>query len=194
MLQCYDKIDIYIDDIRIVSHKHKYKKVDSSLTVVDTIFPIDIFSNKLKSSLAIDNKYCNNFKLKTSPNYNDGNFINVHILNDCNWKDFIISWNNWLYTDLSSSIYSVDLKFDLKISNLTSANITFDDYSGKKMSVNLLDYVKHDNKDWQQVRIPMKKFPIRNSEINLKEIKSIIFSFTENTNLKIDNIKLTKKI
>ena len=36
----------------------------------------------------------------------------------------------------------------------------------------------------------MKKFPIRNSEINLKEIKSIIFSFTENTNLKIDNIKI----
>ena len=95
---------------------------------------------------------------------------------------------------MSSSIYGVDLEFDLKISNLTSANITFDDYSGKKMSVNLLDYVKHDSIDWQQVCIPMKKFPIRNSEINLKEIKSIIFSFTENTNLKIDNIKLTKKI
>ena len=95
---------------------------------------------------------------------------------------------------MSSSIYGVDLEFDLKINNLTSANITFDDYSGKKMTVNLLDYIKQDNISWQQVRIPMKKFPIRNSEINLKEIKSIIFSFTENTNLKIDNIKLTKKI
>ena len=93
---------------------------------------------KLKSSLAIDNKYCDNFKLKTSPNYNDGNFINVHILNDCNWKDFAISWNDWLYTDLSSSIYGVNLEFDLKIEKFSNTMISFDDYSGKKMSVRFI--------------------------------------------------------
>ena len=50
LLQCYDKVDIYIDDIKIVDHKHNYKKISSSsLSIKDTILPIDIFSEKLSS-------------------------------------------------------------------------------------------------------------------------------------------------
>ena len=46
--------------------------------------------------------------------------------------------------------------------------------------------------EWKRVKIPMKKFPIYSSNIDLKIIKSVIFSFSDDTKLKIDDIKLIK--
>ena len=42
------------------------------------------------------------------------------------------------------------------------------------------------------MKIPMKKFPIYSSNIDLKIIKSVVFSFSDDTKLKIDDIKLIK--
>ena len=193
LLQCYDKVDIYIDEIKIVEHKHNYKKFSNDLTIYDTIYPVNIFSDKNVTSWGLDNIYCENFKILNKKNDLRGDYIDVNISDNCNWRDFAISWNNWLYTDLSSSIYAVDLEFDLKINNLSKAIISFEDYSGKKMSVSLLDYIEiSDFKEWNVFKVPLKKFPIRSSKINLKEIKNIIFSFSDDADLKIDNIKLTK--
>ena len=44
---------------------------------------------------------------------------------------------------------------------------------------------------WQTIRIPMKHFPIRESAIDLKRIKNIVFAFEDKAKLQIDNIKLT---
>ena len=61
----------------------------------------------------------------------------------------------------------------------------------KEQNFDFSEYVqKSDYSDWNNVKIPMKKFPIRSSKIDLKKIKSIIFSFAEDSKLKIDNIKL----
>ena len=191
LLQCYDKIDIYIDDIKIVEYKHDFKKFSSNLTVYDTIMPVNIFIDDQKSVWGLNNIYCDNFSVKNDIKYSNGNYIDVVISEECDWKDFAISWNQWLYTDLSSSIYDIYLVFDLKINNLSNATVSFEDYNGKKMGVDFSEYVqKSDYSDWNNVKIPMKKFPIRSSKIDLKKIKSIIFSFAEDSKLKIDNIKL----
>ena len=191
LLQCYGKIDIYIDDIKIVEYKHDFKKFSSNLTVYDTIMPVNIFIDDQKSVWGLNNIYCDNFSVKNDIKYSNGNYIDVVISEECDWKDFAISWNQWLYTDLSSSIYDIYLVFDLKINNLSNATVSFEDYNGKKMGVDFSEYVqKSDYSDWNNVKIPMKKFPIRSSKIDLKKIKSIIFSFAEDSKLKIDNIKL----
>ena len=191
LLQCYDKIDIYIDDIKIVEYKHDFKKFSSNLTVYDTIMPVNIFIDDQKSVWGLNNIYCDNFSIKNDIKYSNGNYIDVVISEECDWKDFAISWNQWLYTDLSSSIYDIYLVFDLKINNLSNATVSFEDYNRKKMGVDFSEYVqKSDYSDWNNVKIPMKKFPIRSSKIDLKKIKSIIFSFAEDSKLKIDNIKL----
>ena len=191
LLQCYGKIDIYIDDIKIVEYKHDFKKFSSNLTVYDTIMPVNIFIDDQKSVWGLNNIYCDNFSIKNDIKYSNGNYIDVVISEECDWKDFAISWNQWLYTDLSSSIYDIYLVFDLKINNLSNATVSFEDYNGKKMGVDFSEYVqKSDYSDWNNVKIPMKKFPIRSSKIDLKKIKSIIFSFAEDSKLKIDNIKL----
>ena len=110
----------------------------------------------------------------------------------CNWKEFGISWNDWLYTDLSSSIYGVYLEFDLKLDEYQKTKISIEDYNGKKMKIDLAKYINTAKNDkWQKIRIPMKKFPIRESAIDLKRIKNIIFAFEDKAKLKIDNIKLT---
>ena len=44
LLQCYDQVDIYIDDIKIISYNHNYKKITNSLTVRKSTYPINIFS------------------------------------------------------------------------------------------------------------------------------------------------------
>ena len=192
LLQCYDKVDIYIDDIKIIQHKHNYKKISSSLSIKDTTLPIDIFSEKLNSSFGI-NDYCQNIKINSDLDYSNGYYIDVDIDNEkCNWKKLGISWNEWLYTDLSKSIYGVFLDFDIKIENFSSPKVFLEDYNGKKMYINLLKYINAKKiNNWQKIRIPMKDFPIKKSKIDLKRIKSIIFDFSLDDKLKIDNIKLT---
>ena len=116
----YDKTpphnDIYIDDIKIIPHEHNYKKISSSLSVKETVLPINIFSEELSSAWGISNDYCGNIKLSSDLSYPSGRFIDIDIDKDkCNWKEFGISWNEWLYTDLSSSIYGVYLEFDIKL-------------------------------------------------------------------------------
>ena len=192
LLQCYDKVDIYIDDIKIIQHKHNYKKISSSLTIKDTTLPIDIFSEKLNSSFGIDD-YCKNIKIGSDLDYSNGYYIDVDIDNEkCNWKKLGISWNEWLYTDLSKSIYGVFLEFDIEIENFSSPKVFLEDYNGKKMHLNLLKYINSKKiNNWQKIRIPMKDFPIKKSKIDIKRIKSIIFDFSIDDKLKIDNIKLT---
>jgi len=193
LLQCYDKVDIYIDDIKIIPHEHNYKKISSSLSVKETSLPINIFSEELNSAWGISNDYCGNIKLSSDLNYTSGKFIDIDIdKNKCNWKEFGISWNDWLYTDLSSSIYGVYLEFDIKLDEYQDTKISIEDYNGKKMKIDLAKYInKAKNDKWQKIRIPMKKFPIRESAIDLKRIKNIIFTFGDKAKLKIDNIKLT---
>lgn len=193
MIQCYAKVDIYIDDMKIIPHEHNYKKMSSSLTVKETEFPINIFSEELNSSWGINNDYCGNIKLNSDLNYTSGKFIDIDIdKNKCNWKEFGISWNDWLYTDLSSSIYGVYLEFDVKLVEYQGTKIAIEDYNGKKMNIDLSKYINTAKNDkWQRIRIPMKKFPIRESSIDLKRIKNIIFAFEDKAKLKIDNIKLT---
>ena len=84
------------------------------LTVYDTIMPVNIFIDDQKSVWGLNNIYCDNFSIKNDIKYSNGNYIDKD-LEDCDWKDFAISWNQWLYTDLSSSIYDIYLVFDLKI-------------------------------------------------------------------------------
>ena len=130
-------------------------------------------------------------------NSNDksGTYIDVNIdfdQNNCDWNEFGISWNNWLYTDISNSIHGVFLQFDIQLDKCKEAKISIEDYGGKKMWVDAMNYVKSSSKDeWTQVRIPLRKFPIRNSSIDLKRVKSIVFSFQDKTKLKLDNIILT---
>ena len=193
LLQCYDKVDIYIDDMKIIPHEHNYKKISSSLSVKETALPINIFSEELNSAWGISNDYCGNIKLSSDVNYTAGKFIDIDIdKNKCKWKEFGISWNDWLYTDLSSSIYGVYLEFDIKLDEYQDTKILIEDYNGKKMKIDLAKYInKTKNDKWQKIRIPMKKFPIRESAIDLKRIKNIIFAFEDKAKLKIDNIKLT---
>jgi len=193
LLQCYDKVDIYIDNMKIIPHEHNYKKISSSLSVKETALPINIFSEELNSAWGISNDYCGNIKLSSDVNYSAGKFIDIDIdKNKCNWKEFGISWNDWLYTDLSSSIYGVYLEFDVKLDVYQDTKISITDYDGKKMDIDLAKYINKTNNDkWQKIRIPMKHFPIRGSAIDLKRIKNIIFAFEDKAKLKIDNIKLT---
>ena len=193
LLQCYDKVDIYIDDIKIITHDHNYKKILSSLTIKNTALPINIFSEKLNSAWGINNKYCDNITLGSDIDYDGGNYINIDIdEKQCNWKELGVSWNDWLYSDISNSIYGVFLEFDINVQNYSNTRISFEDYSGKKMKLDLNKYMSLENSDqWQKIRIPMKEFSIRKSGIDLKRIKNIVFAFEDKTKLKIDNIKLT---
>ena len=112
LLQCYDKVDIYIDDITIVPHQSNFKKLEDNNVVYDSILPINIFVDDIESSFGLDSKYCDNFKIEKSNN-NSNKYIKIETnFNKCDWNIFGISWNKWLYTDLSHSIYDVYLTFD----------------------------------------------------------------------------------
>jgi len=196
LLQCYDKVDIYIDDIKIVPHQHNYKKLSPSLAIKESILPVEIFTEKLNASWGINANYCDNIIINSDTSYPDGTFIDINIDNStCTWNEFAISWNNWLYTDLTKVIYGVSLEFDVYCKDYKEKKISFEDYDGKKMTILLDKYIKNISIDkksaWNKVKIPLIDFPIRKSAIDLERIKDIIFTFDDKISMKIDNIKLT---
>ena len=193
LIQCYDKIDIYLDNIKIIPYSHEFRKTPSNLTVKEKNLPINIFTDNLESSFGINEDYCLNILLNNDKEYPDGSFIDVNIeMNSCNWNKLGISWSNWLYTDLSENIYGVFLEFDINIINNLNSIVSFEDYNGKKTSLNISKYLdKKRSQEWQKIRIPIKDFPIRKSNVDFKKIKNLLFVFSDNTKLKIDNIKLT---
>ena len=192
LLQCYDKVDIYIDDITIVPHQSNFKKLEDNNVVYDSILPINIFVDDIESSFGLDSKYCDNFNLEKSNN-SSNKYIKIETnYNKCDWNIFGISWNKWLYTDLSYSIYDVYLTFDLRLYKETEMKIYFEDYNYKKMYIDSKNYIQNSKlNDWQKIRIPMKNFPIKDSKISLREIKNIGFEFGKINKLDIDNIILT---
>ncbi|MDG1718974.1 MAG: hypothetical protein P8H17_04020 [Flavobacteriales bacterium] len=192
MMQCYAKVDIYIDNIRIIPHVHKYKRMNPNLIVKDSVLPIDIFSENLKSSFGINEKYCKNIILNSEESYDDGNYLDIDVNEEeCKWNQLGVSWADWLYSDLSGNIYGVYLEFDVKVYNNSETRIIFEDYNGNKISLDMETYINENKlQEWQKIRISMRHFPIRKSNINLKKIKSLVFDFGDKTKLKIDNIKL----
>ena len=183
LMQCYDKTDVYIDNMKIVRHEHHFKKHKPHLYVQDTIFPLDIFTGELDATWGINEQYCDNFTLNS-------NSIYVEVEEGgCEWNQFGLSWNKWLYTNLSESIHGVNLRLNAEIANCPGASIALEDYSGKKMEVQLMDFAKVG--EAKEVKIPLRSFPIRKSEIDLKRIKSIVFTFENGTEMKLSNIRLT---
>ena len=94
--------------------------------------------------------------------------------------------------DISRNIKKLDLVFDLKVNKAQNFTISFEDYTGKKLSYQIdKNDIKKDNK-WNKVQIPLYRFPIRKSNVDLTKIKQIHFAFNYNTEISIDNIKLIK--
>jgi len=191
LLQCFDATDVYLDNINIIRYEHDYGRLENNLTVYDSIGPIKIFEDSLIGSWGIDINGCLNFSTKKGGSENT--YIDVKTdSSTCDWLDFGISWNNWLYTDIRKNIKKLNLEFDLKANKAESFVISFEDYAGKKMSYQLnKNDIKQDNK-WGLVQIPLYYFPIRKSNVDLTKIKQIHFAFNYNTEISIDNIKLTK--
>ena len=189
LLQCYDATDVYLDNIKIVKYSHPYKRLEDNLTVYDSVSPISIFTNSLKGAWGIEGKACASFSIKQ-----EGLNKYISVKTDslsCDWLDFGISWNNWLYTDIRKNIKSFNLNFDLKGQSLKPFTISLEDYSGRRLSYTYKDS-SFSRPDWTSVSIPFYRFPIRKSKIDLTKIKQIHFEFAYDTDLCLDNIQLTK--
>ena len=190
LLQCYDATDVFIDNMKIVKYDHNYARLDDTLTVYDSIGPVNIYSNDLSGAWGIDIKKCSTFSTKTIGN---NSYISVNTdSSNCDWLDFGISWNNWLYTDISTNIKKLNLVFDLKAKKAENFIVSFEDYSGKKLSYEIKKSDINDDNQWKKIKIPLYRFPIRKSQIDLTKIKQVHFAFNYNTEIGIDNIKLTK--
>ena len=190
LMQCYDATDVYIDEIKIVKHENKYKRLEDNLTVFDSIGPITIFEDSLISSWGINHPKCSNLSIKKS---NGNTFIEINTDSmSCDWLEFGISWNNWLYTDISRSIKDLSLDFEMKNEKMKPFTISLEDYSGVKSSYVISEQKTTSNSKWTVFSIPLYRFPIKKSKINLTKIKQIRFEFAYQTKLNLDNIKLTK--
>jgi len=190
LMQCYDATDVYIDEMKIVKYENKYKRLEDNLTVFDSIGPIVIFEDSLFSSWGINHPKCSNLSIENS---NGNTFIKVNTDSmNCDWLEFGISWNNWLYTDISGSIKDLNLDFEMKNEKMKPFTISLEDYSGTKSSYVISEQKATSGTSWASFSIPLYRFPIKKSKINLTKIKQIRFEFAYQTKLNIDNIKLTK--
>jgi len=189
MLQAFNKVDVYIDEIRLVPFDFKYKKVPAQLTIQDTIFPINILDVNKEAIFGIDERYCSNFKINP-----EKKSINISIESDiCDWKNIAISWNSWMYTDLSNDFKRLFLEMEFNEVSYKPFDIVFEDYNGKKMSLSSEEGRKYTKGLSRKISLSFKQFPIRKSKIDFKRLKQISFSFEEDTNIELTKLYITKK-
>ena len=103
---------MYLDNIKIVRYEHDYERLEDNLTVYDSISPITIFQDDLNGSWGVDINDCLNISTKKNQTGNSYIYIKTDS-SYCDWLDFGISWNNWLYTDISRSIKTLNLVFEV---------------------------------------------------------------------------------
>ena len=102
-------------------------------------------------------------------------------------------YENVKYVGNNGTIISDNIRFDLKTKKAEDFVISFEDYSGKKLSYVIKKTDIKNNKEWRKIKLPLHKFPIRKSKVDLTKIKQIHFAFRFNSEIDLDNIILTKK-
>ena len=108
----------------------------------------------------------------------------------CGWSKWGINWNDW-YSINFRGVLSSNLSFRVKMLQPASFEIKIEDFNGHSASISIDSTEFIHSEDWQQIKIPLSKFEIRERNLITDRIKQIVFIGYGRGNLQLDDLKIS---
>ena len=203
------KGSIHLDDIRIVSHQHNYKKSNENFRKTFTEQPINIGTEK-EYWWGINPRYSNNFTFISNTEFTSelalkkqkviklpsvlSEALNVTFNANKNqiWNNFGFAIYKWKHVDLATIYSSSAIQFKIKANKIPKLKTTILSYSGKTRAIHTVVTEKNYSKiqeGYYKVCIPLKSFS-NFKQLNWSDLKEIRFKLLENSNFKIGDFKI----
>ena len=112
----------------------------------------------------------------------------------CDWIEFGISWNKWEPVNILDQAGKATLSFEVQTSQVSQIEVGFDNYSYQNVFLALDEKYVGPEKEtgWSTVRVPLKDIFAQTKDMNLENIKQLLFRFQGKGEAAIDNIRLVK--
>ena len=200
---------IHLDDIKVVQHKHNYRKYVESSTKTYTKHPFSIGVGK-EHWWGINPEYSNNFSFiskdefssnfisktkrhpETSLETSEALAVTINSHKKQIWNNFGFAIHNWKRVDVSSIYRTSAVQFKIKADSIPKLSSTIRCYSGKTRAIHKIlsesNYSKIKEGHYN-VCIPFKSF-VNFKKLNWNTLKEIRFKILENSNFEIGDFKI----
>lgn len=158
-----------------------------------------VFVNSTVDVWGLEKDACKEFT--SVPDEGNGQAIKLQWnKSSCDWVGFGIGWDGWSPKDLSSITESGAFFFDVKAVNerATIPTLIFllEDYGGKMsagvVGSHCMERYPIDS-EWQEFQLTLDRFDLRESGIDLTNIKQLVIEFQGAGDIIIDNIRIGPK-
>jgi hypothetical protein len=110
---------------------------------------------------------------------------------NCTWAKWGINWNSWYQVNLRGVTNDVQLEFKLKTDNNAQFKILLEDFNGKSVELYSTNPKEKTNNEWQTLSIPLKDKEAVRSNLQLDQIKQLLFEGISSGEVQITDIKIT---
>ncbi len=196
---------IHLDDIKVVQHKHNYRKSAENSTKTFTKHPFSIGMKK-EYWWGINPKYSNNFtfiskeefssnfisKKKKHPEISEALAVTINSNKKQIWNNFGFAIHNWKRVDVSNIYRTSAVQCKIKADSIPKLSSTIRSYSGKTRAIHKIlsenNYSKI-KEGYYNVCIPFKSYT-NFKTLNWNALKEIRFKVLENSNFEIGDFKI----
>jgi hypothetical protein len=186
----------FLDEIKLIDFsKEKYQKMRAE---VEAMKPKGDFNQIIykpgkleEDAWAVGKNACHTLVEKKDAQLNEYIFWNFSTEN-CNWAKWGINWNNWYQINFRGITDDAQLEFKLKTDNKAKFRILLEDFNGKSVVVFSNKTSIKENVEWQNISIPLKDKEAIKKDLQLDQIKQLLFEGISSGEVLIKDIKITK--
>jgi hypothetical protein len=186
----------FLDEIKLIDFsKEKYDKMR---TEVEAMKPKGNFNQIIykpgkleEDAWAVGKKPCHVLEEKKDAQLNDYIYWNFSTEN-CNWAKWGINWNNWYQINLRGVTNDAQLEFKFKSDNKAVFRILLEDFNGKSVELFSNKTLLKENVEWQNISIPLKDKESIKKDLQLDQIKQLLFEGISSGEVLITDIKITQ--
>jgi hypothetical protein len=109
---------------------------------------------------------------------------------NCSWAKWGINWNNWYQVNLRGITNDVQLELKWKSNNNAQFKIFLEDFNGKSVELFATNPKEKTNNEWQTVSIPLKDKEALRNNLQLDQIKQLLFEGVNSGEVLITDIKI----
>lgn len=189
--------NVYVDEISIVPYQNPYSRSETGFNVVHNTFPVSVYADVLPNSWAVGTAWCDNFTLDQKVVKDGHQSIRIQAdeaTTGCDWQEFGLSWNKWMYTNIAELSRTAALEFYLKPESdkLPEIEVFITDYGYHSSAVKLGEGLMEDAGEWKRVLIPLKKFSFKQDKVDLEKLKEMKFKVTGPEVAYLDEIRIVE--
>lgn len=184
----------YLDEIVIIDYtKEDYAKMRAEVELMKPKGNINQLvyreGNLIEDAWATGETLCQTLEERTDIDNNTYIYWKFDAL-DCDWAKWGINWNDWYQVNFRGIEEDAKLQFKIKASVETKFKIVVEDFNGNSAQLFSSFSIDQNQTDWQTINIALKDFNMKESGMQVDQIKQFLFVGLTAGEVYLDDIKI----